>query len=272
MNPTQSSPAKTASQAKTGTREALLDSAEILFSDLGIAGTSLRAVTGHAGANLAAVNYHFGSKEGLVREVFRRRLAPVSAKRLRLLDAARRESAPEAVPVAVIVEAFVAPVLRMGEDQPERTRNFKRLLGRTLSEPGDEMSKIVMEHFREVGERFLKAFQEALPELPLDILMWRFHFMVGSLIQVTLNGALIERHTAGLCDSSNIRELAARLVESLAAAIQAPVSGFRSPPDSVARSSEDAALETSTERRNQAESSRQPEGESSAIFPWEEGF
>ncbi|MCH9649143.1 MAG: TetR family transcriptional regulator [Deltaproteobacteria bacterium] len=258
-------------KVKTGTREALLDSAEVLFSDLGIAGTSLRAVTSHAGANLAAVNYHFVSKEGLVREVFRRRLAPVSAERLRLLDLARGESAPEAAPVAVIVEAFVAPVLRMGEDQPEKTRNFKRLLGRTLSEPGDEMSKIVMEQFREVGERFLKAFQEALPGVPLDILMWRFHFMVGSLIQVTLNGALIERHTAGRCDASNIPELTARLVESLAAAFEASVSGFRSPPKA-ARSSQGNAAEISPERRKQAESHQQPDGDSSSIFPWEEGF
>ena len=57
---------------RTDTKTSLLDAAEALFAELGIAGASMRAITARAGANLAAVHYHFGSKEGLVREVFRR--------------------------------------------------------------------------------------------------------------------------------------------------------------------------------------------------------
>ena len=54
------------------TRERILDVAERLFMERGYEATSLRMVTGAAEVNLAAVNYHFGSKEGLLREVFRR--------------------------------------------------------------------------------------------------------------------------------------------------------------------------------------------------------
>ena len=56
------------------TREVLLDTAKKLFSEHGIQAACLRMITQQAGANLAAVHYHFGSKEGLVRAVFSRRL------------------------------------------------------------------------------------------------------------------------------------------------------------------------------------------------------
>jgi AcrR family transcriptional regulator len=56
------------------TRERILDVAERLFMENGYEATSMRMITGAAEVNLAAVNYHFGSKEALLREVFRRRL------------------------------------------------------------------------------------------------------------------------------------------------------------------------------------------------------
>ena len=48
--------------------------------------TSMRAITSAAELNLASVNYHFGSKEGLLREVFRRRLAWLNKERIAALD------------------------------------------------------------------------------------------------------------------------------------------------------------------------------------------
>lgn len=75
-------------EAKTqpDTRERILDAAERLFMESGYEGTSMRMITGEAGVNLAAVNYHFGSKEALLREVFRRRLNWLNTERLRALD------------------------------------------------------------------------------------------------------------------------------------------------------------------------------------------
>lgn len=49
--------------------------------------TSMPAITSAAELNLASVNYHFGSKEGLLREVFRRRLAWLNKQRIAARDA-----------------------------------------------------------------------------------------------------------------------------------------------------------------------------------------
>ena len=44
------------------THDRILDAAERLFAEHGVAGTSVRAITDQAQVNVAAVNYHFGSK------------------------------------------------------------------------------------------------------------------------------------------------------------------------------------------------------------------
>src|SRR6476619_3946953 len=93
------------------TRESLLDAAESLFSEHGIQAASLRAITQQAGANLAAVHYHFGSKEGLVRAVFSRRLEPMNSERLRMLDAADLER-EDGRSLEEVLCAFLAPPLR----------------------------------------------------------------------------------------------------------------------------------------------------------------
>ena len=43
---------------------------------------STRAITSVAELNFGSINYHFGSKEGLLREVFRRRLAWLNKERV----------------------------------------------------------------------------------------------------------------------------------------------------------------------------------------------
>ena len=69
-------------------RQAILDVAEALFAENGIAGTSVRSILAAAGANVAAVHYHFGSKEKLVEEVFRRRAETIAIERVRGLKRA----------------------------------------------------------------------------------------------------------------------------------------------------------------------------------------
>jgi AcrR family transcriptional regulator len=203
------------------TRESLLDAAESLFSEHGIQAASLRAITQQAGANLAAVHYHFGSKDGLVRAVFSRRLKPLNEERLRLLDACALDS--QAVDgVEQVIEAFIAPVLRMARDKSESMRSFGRLMGRAFSEPSEEVRSMVSEEFAETVRRFVEALSRLLPELSEQELMWRFHFTAGSMAHTVSCGYLLERYSGGICHVSNIEEARAYLVSFLAAGLRAP--------------------------------------------------
>ena len=81
-------------KSTAATRDRLIRAAEICFTEHGYDGTSLRQITRLAHVNLAAVNYHFASKRELWLEVMQRRLAPLNAERVRLIEAARARTLP----------------------------------------------------------------------------------------------------------------------------------------------------------------------------------
>ena len=60
-------------------RERLLDAAERVFAEQGVANASVRDITGAAGANVASINYYFGSREALLAAVIHRRQEPLNA-------------------------------------------------------------------------------------------------------------------------------------------------------------------------------------------------
>lgn len=67
---------------KDAAETALIEAAERIFGQVGIESASLRAIAVAAGsANNYAVQYHFGSREGLVKAIFDRRLGEVEARR-----------------------------------------------------------------------------------------------------------------------------------------------------------------------------------------------
>ena len=154
------------------TRDRLLDSAERLFAENGVDATSLRHITNDAEANLASVNYHFGSKEELFRQVFARRIGPINQERLRLLDSCEAQGTPS---LECVLEAFLAPTLRLRSDPEQGGEHFMCLMGRLFSEP-TEWKTILMEEFNEIFQRFGTALQMALPEhAPID-LTWHLFF------------------------------------------------------------------------------------------------
>ncbi|MES1243063.1 MAG: TetR family transcriptional regulator [Acidobacteriota bacterium] len=203
----------------TDTRESLLDAAETLFSAHGIEAASLRQITQHAGANLAAVNYHFGSKDGLVRAVFSRRLRPLTEERIRLLEQADLDAEDA---IEQVLTAFLTPILRVLKESPEGVRGFGRLMGRVFSEPSEEVRKMVFEEFRESIDRYLEAFRTILPHLEEAERMWRFHFVAGAMSHTIACTQMLERFSEGRCTASDPGEALRQMVTFLAAGLRAP--------------------------------------------------
>ncbi len=206
----------------TDTRDRLLDAAEGLFAQHGIGATSLRAITAEAGTNLASIHYHFGSKEALIHAVFARRLEPLNRERLRLLDAAEAAEGGSSPPLESIIEAFVAPALRLRQDPARGGQNFMCLMGRIHSEPS-ELTQTILEQFDDVFRRFTAALGYALPHLPLPERLWKFFFMIGSMVFPLVGTEMISQKTDGLCDPADVEENIRRLVAFISAGMQAPV-------------------------------------------------
>ena len=206
------------------TRTRILDAAEELFMQHGFESTSMRLLTAKAGANLAAVNYHFGSKESLIEAVFRRRLDPMNTSRIAELDRAEKEAAARALAPEEIIRAFIGTSLRMIEDSKHGGRNFIRLLGRTYTDPQKHIRSLIGQLYAPAMERFKNAFERALPQMPRDELVWRIHFMFGTLAY-TLAATDTVQLIAGCKpeDRYDARLLEARLTAFLQAGLLAPL-------------------------------------------------
>ncbi len=94
---------------RDSTRAALIEAAESLFAESGVDAVSTRQIGAAIGsANTSVVAYHFGSKEALIREVYRHRLPSIDARRRELMEQA--DAAGQGEDLAVLVRAFFLPL------------------------------------------------------------------------------------------------------------------------------------------------------------------
>jgi AcrR family transcriptional regulator len=217
------------------TKQRILNAAEKLFAEHGLAATSLRAITAEAGVNLASVNYHFHSKEELIRALYTRRLEPITHRRLAMLDAAEREAGSKPAALARIVDALVGPVLEAKAANDDG--GLPVLLGRFYAEPGGLAGEIIREQMSEVARRFGAALHRALPKLPRSELAWRMHFIIGALAHTMVAGRLLEFISGGECNSRDVEGARQRLTAFALAGLNAPItktagSPRRKPPKS----------------------------------------
>ncbi len=207
----------------TNTKTRILDSAELAFADFGFEAASLRHIIAVAGVNLAAVHYHFGSKEGLIRAVFARRIGPLNEERLATLDAVETRAGKKAPSLEQILQALIGPALRLASDSAKGGANVMRLFGRTIAEPSDDLQAMFRELFGDVAKRFIGAFHRACPELPGSVLFWRFHFVIGAMAQTMCDHTNIKLMSGGKCDLNNTDEVLEQMASFLAAGFRAPV-------------------------------------------------
>lgn len=208
------------------TRTRILDVAEELFMLHGFEGTSMRQLTARAAVNLAAVNYHFGSKDALIEALFRRKLDPMNAARIAELERLEAEAKGRGRPpcAEAVIRAFIGPSLRLMEDTKGGGRNFIRLLGRTYTEPAKPIRVLIGQLYAPAMERYKAALERALPHMPREELVWRMHFMFGTLAY-TLAATDTVQLIAGCKpeDRYDAHLLEERLSSFLAAGLDAPL-------------------------------------------------
>ncbi len=166
----------------TDTKMRLLDSAETLFAERGIAETSLRDITAHAEANLAAVNYHFGGKDGLLEALFARRFGPVNEERLLLLDGFEAAATGTPLPLEQILYANFAPPFRRIDALGDAGQAFMRVVARINADPSSSIHQTFLRHFDEIRRRFHAALRSSLPELSTTEIERRFHYGIAAMM------------------------------------------------------------------------------------------
>jgi AcrR family transcriptional regulator len=204
------------------TRDRIIVAAEELFARTGVARTSLRAITALARVNLAAVNYHFGSKEGLVDEVYRRRLEPLNRARLANLE--KLEKRRRKPTLEEILEAFMSPVASLARDPAQGGPTVMRLLGQTHAEAEAPYKSWFAGEYKRVLERYHAALCRTLPDLPPEDVRWRLQFLVGALTYPVAERQLVELVSGESMNPEDVHDVVQRLLPFVAAGFRAPVS------------------------------------------------
>lgn len=208
-------------RSRSDSRERILDAAERLFAEKGIGSTSLRDIGAVASANTGSIYFHFKTKAALVREVFRRRLEPLDAERLAALERCEAEAAPGAPALEDVLEALIAPLLRLSRGE-KGGAHFMRVLGRTYGEPDAEVVRMLRRDHGDTMDRFRTALGRALPHLPEEELFLRFHFALGS-VAYTMGSDVSWRLVSGRRPpTGSWDEVLGQLMPFLVAGLEAP--------------------------------------------------
>jgi AcrR family transcriptional regulator len=198
----------------------IIATAEKLFSEGGEEATSLRAITRAAGVNVAAVHYHFGGRDELLRAVLDRKIAPLNAERLRLLDEAQAAHGSP-VPVPVLLGAFLRPDLELIAALRDTGQvPFARFMGRAYSQPGAAVARFMDQQFHTVGGRLFPLLERALPDLDPAELRIRLRLIVA--VVTVLFATAADPGQPGPLGTDNVDDQLARLVAFLAPGLAAP--------------------------------------------------
>lgn len=213
----------------TVTSTAILDAAEQLFARHGHDKTSMRQITTTAGVNLAAIHYHFGSKEQLIQAVFKRRLSILNEERLQILDALEAQAAGQPLKPSQVVEAFFSPLVRHAYCENQGSRPFTPLIEHSRFDQDGFIGALFTEEHSGVVVRFRRAFQQALPNVPLEEILWRFNFMLGAT-SYAIMGMDALRTAVGLAPQpeskrATVDEVLQRLLSFLLGGLRAPLPG-----------------------------------------------
>jgi AcrR family transcriptional regulator len=155
--------------------------------------------------------------------VLSRRLEPMNRERTELLEQLERDSGEDGPRVEEILRVFFGPPLRLKRDAGEEGNVFMRLVGHAMSDPSDRVQKLVIDRFREVGERFMAALCRALPGAPVPEVAWGLLFGVGAMVHVLqVSESQVSDDLAHLgLDAADTEAMIARMVRFLSAGLAA---------------------------------------------------
>ena len=210
--------AESATTAGADTSDRLIAAAERLFAAHGYTNVSVRAIAAAAGVNWSLVGYYFRGKEGLLSEVYRRHCSSLNAERLKLLGQARQRG----LQLEQVIEAFVRPALAEIQTTVGET-SFSRLRAILAAEDSTLLTHLVADNFDMSSRTFVAALRECLPDVPPDEVLWRFHFMLGTIYYSVASPQRIKTFSKGRCDPGNLEDTLQHLIPFLAAAFRAPV-------------------------------------------------
>lgn len=219
-------PKAAAPRRKTASRpnlpERILDVAEELFGRVGYGGATTRAIASRARVNVGQLHYYFESKRAIFEAVVARHGKEVTERRRQLLLEAKARHPRGIVPLDVLVDALVRPLL-MAEPRAGGRRASMQMHARLFTDPDDTASLVRAGIYDETNALYVDAIRRALPKIPAKTLYWRYYFMMGAYVWTLLQPGRLEAISQGRCDPADMETAIREIVPFVCAGLAAPV-------------------------------------------------
>lgn len=202
-------------------RKAILDAAEQLFAAHGFYGVTTRQVAAEAGVDTALIHYYFGAKRDLFDAVFARRAEILNTVRVEAMSAYEAQSGGHMTPRGVVA-AFIDPLIEMSLTGEPGWKNYFRLVALVNNTPawgGETMHH----YFDPVVRQFIDTLRKVMPQAQLPDLYWGYQFLTGSMMLALSETGRIDQLSEGLCRSTDLAAVRARLFDYCAAGFEAIV-------------------------------------------------
>jgi AcrR family transcriptional regulator len=199
---------------RTSARDKLLDCAQRLFAEHGLAGVSLRKINAEAGLSPAALHYHFGTQQALVEALLERQMPALMERRRRLLNALDDRSDPPTT--REVLSALLQPQLELLAEGGESGLRYLRLIHR-LQVDGDIDPQFVIERWPGGVDRLVPLLGLANPSLPRQVLQLRLDIAIDVMLRSLARGLAPE--------GGSLEAHASALLDFLTGACEAPITG-----------------------------------------------
>lgn len=188
------------------------------MSHRGYRSVGMREIAREAGASLSSITHFFGTKENLLAAIYSRHTRPMNARRLELLREAERISDLDER-LAAIVRAHVLPAFS-SQAESGGGAQFTRLRGIMSMEGHEAAKRIIAESFDEINRAFIDAIARALPDADRESIVWRGHFLLGSLYYTLVTPERIDRLVGGTGIAANHERAIDELVRATVASLR----------------------------------------------------
>jgi AcrR family transcriptional regulator len=235
----------TASEPIGGTKHRILETATRLFAEHGIDAVPLRDIAIAADVNGASINYHFGSKEQLIREVYRRLFVVLNEQRLKALDDCEIAAKGHPIKPEAIVRALVAPMVYFSTSPEYGGIYLIRLTYHAYGLRRNFIHESIADQVNHIALRFVDALARAIPKVSREDLFWRFDFAIGAWQHILIDahrGHRLKHLSEGLCDTDNTERIIDHLTAALTASFTAPSLALRKRPRASGRITEHARI------------------------------
>jgi AcrR family transcriptional regulator len=180
------------------TRTKILDTAEKLFAENGVAAVSLREINAAAGVSPSVLHYHFGGRDELITSMLERRLPALNAERSAMLEELLNSTGE--VTVRQLLSVTVLPLVRLIREHGKAGQRFVKVLARLHLERNGVYQALTMKYYPEtrleVFEELLRRSAGCAPEIIETRLAMAIDAMFSTLAAFDMQARIWQRHLA----------------------------------------------------------------------------